>query len=312
LKDVTTEYNKEVFIVQYDDTDPADIKATINTLTSLTGGFYNLIMDNQAVADRYDLPNNATFFNDVIKNRFMASLVGSHAFLLNTTNTPVTLNGASTPTYLHTDDFTSPNFDNGGNYSIVNSRYSAPEDGNYLFRVTINIDIETTSLASDMRVKQTLQVGFPISQVVEVIMRDSIGNDILVNAGSYELTAEFNLTLATGDLVIARPIKFELFNAEALASKFIRFTPAIENTFECLQTPSSGATITKDSKDYKASIYSFEKKLSNSQLKQLIATPQFAFNINDDGFNNVGVWANNITLKLKDNTGEFETLTNLI
>ena len=86
-----------------------------------------------------------------------------------------------------------------------------------------------------------------------------------------------------------------------------------ENSFlECLTSPASGGTYSiSDLTLFKSSLFNFEKKLSQQQVDDLLETPYKAFNFNQDGTTNKKVWANEISINLKDNVASIEAISDI-
>lgn len=304
-----SKYNDELFLIQY--TDSVAYTFTKGVKLGVTGRFYNLELLNNAIAERYTLPGSGMKIIDVLTNTFYAQSTTNPCYDLYIGVDPLTVTDL-----LFTDDTIPPAYDNGGNYNSATNVYTAPTTGVYVFKnkyiVHLPFDFGLGG-GAQLRVTQNYEIASP-AQIFNVVCETVDGISLLhepINGGTvtYEVFAEQEVFMNSGETMES---SFTLGFVNILDSPTATICILAGSYFSCIATPDSGGEyIKRDGTDFKASLFSFDKKLTNAQFNSLRNTPYISFNINEDGFTNNQVWANNVTIKVSDLTGEFETITNL-
>jgi len=133
-----TSYDKDIFLIQY--TIPNGIivnneAVAWNDNTSATPVFYNKILTNANVSNRWDVQGNIAQYLNATDNRFMASSTMTMPFQTTVTLSPSYILQTPFNPYAFPDDSTPPNYDANANYNTATYRYTAQANGIYTFRV---------------------------------------------------------------------------------------------------------------------------------------------------------------------------------
>ena len=308
-------FDKKVFIVQYDS---SISEATKNLLTPLTGFYYNLDLANIIIAERYSLSSGMFSVLNSFEDRFKATATSNGLFNLNQFTDDIDPLPAFGPAneVEWNDDTNSPNFNSNSRFNSVNNTYTANSTGYYSFyvnwQVTIQI-LDKTDTNGVMLYQRVISLGSGIDQTTLMTIVGS-GIDHLGATGTYNVECYINdLFIEAGDTVYFIIADFGQ-NTTRTISSYCYFNIRFDSgSFgECLTTPISGGEYVPSNPDiFKASLFTFEKKMTQAEVDLLLDTPYKAFNFNQDGVNNKKVWANEISINLLDNTANIEAISDL-
>ena len=133
-----TSYDKDIFLIQYTIPNGSIVNneaVAWNDNTSATPVFYNEVLTNANVSNRWDVQGNIAQYLNATDNRFMASSTMTSAYQTTLTLGPSFLLQTPMNPYAFPDDSTFPNYDANGNYNTGTYRYTAQANGIYTFRV---------------------------------------------------------------------------------------------------------------------------------------------------------------------------------
>ena len=324
LNDTDT-YDDNLFIIQYTASTGA---ATKGQLPFGSPRFYNLVWTNLEVFNRYQLAFGGFSVLDSLQDKFRAT--STLDGVLNGTNYGFqTFVSQDVPTVSFSlifttslyDDSTSPNFDNNNRFFPNTNLYNVNQTGYYSFYYRIRFQIQNlviTSTSGNNRL-QVYQVAFtnPVLISSFTLLKDVNNNsiDFVFADGIYEYEGQVDdVFLVAGDTfnfptsVLGQTVPF-VAGVEEINGD-IKF---LSNSYvECVKTPTSGGQYGSNNPDiFKVSLFTFEKKMTQSQVDLLLDTPYKAFNFNQDGVNNKKVWANEISINLLDNTANIEAISDI-
>lgn len=266
--------------------------------------YYNEPLLNYQVLARHEIPSS-------LSQGIGADTDSFKAYKTNDTN--ATANGSLTP--VDFDDDTPPGFDTGGNYDIINFRYTAPADGAYKFNVNLEYIVDSLELAP---------FGFPgtgrLDIDITINRRDSGGTLIqsvtkpivhLVPTGTSVIkTATAEFFLEATDYVDV-DVVYSFLHAGAGNSLTILglYDTDKGSWFETLYTFNNGGTAdVTNLNDYKASALKFDYPITATQWNALKNNPTQGIYINNGG-NNTLCWIKNIKRNLKTGMATCEMIS---
>lgn len=273
----TTTHSEDIIFVDCED---VTASGTNYTSTAILGNpfnssppyFYNTRLMNNEVLDRWAslIPNSISSFQGTVNELFRASL---------TTNDPYSSNITVDP-YQFSDDYNFPNFDGNGivnNYgngtaqgtpvSAANSRYTCPNDGEYIFYVTLRL-----TYASN------LTTGSAI--VLVELHRKNAGGTLLQSIGAYQNFSGLGVQFVS--LSNQTP-----FNCDATDYVEVAVTVSVSNAgiiiagsggasyFSCISAPNSGGifNLLDNQRNIPIVKADFEYPIENSTFYDIEASP---------------------------------------
>lgn len=313
-------YDEDLFLIQYTSTNS---KATRTDIDGISGYIYNNEMLNGEVVNRYTFNGSVFTVVNNLEDRFRAAYFsadgddfsnGDELF----TTLDVLLSTPDINTYtslmIFNDETTSPNFDTNNRFNNATNVYTANTAGYYSFEMSfdMNITISSTNpyqpFPSETWVKFYLVVD---RSVADSFVVDEFSSGILNGAFYYaelDHSAIFKWTtyLNSGETMTVNKFHFYHFNADnqTLITSLEYLYPLTNSYLKCTASISTvfGVPLT-----FKSSLFSFESKLTNQQVKDLLNNPSnsFVFDVEKK------VWVNDITIQLKDNFATIEAISDL-
>lgn len=245
------QYVEELFLINCEHLSGTIYRAKqSNNLTGATPPyFYNQDLINSEIAKRFlgAVPSSvAKFLGTGTSGKFLASKT--------TTQRPP---NAYIPITFE-DDFNAPNFDDGNNYNITNSRYTFPGNGLFVFETNIHMFSNIASGLANYSVNIQVWDSAFTTLITEITMCDGS-----ISVGSHIVSCSASIFGLTGQKV------------RVVMSSFAIDVMPTGSNFACVQSVTGGGIYqTYDPKDYSALVHEFEYPISNSQYNALKNNPR--------------------------------------
>lgn len=315
-------YDEDTFFIECRYYDAATVQAIAyeNLVTNAaTPAFYNGMFANNKVAERYNLQGNIAQYlggNDVgfRASTTFSQLVANHTNAASTT--PVTIQ-STTSKAIFNDDSTSPNYDAAGNYSTVNYRYTSSSNGQYLFKIRVQIDAQTpTNVGFDYNRSWRVTVAFRRYNSSNTLLEDNLyyfpsETGLYQNAGlgTFVNDPSHIMYLDTGDYAeIWLTLESQPTNHQLASNGQYYFA----GEFYTEATVTGGGIYEEtDPKDYYVSRFEFNRPLDYTTFKLLKTDLSQSMTINHDGTTNVTAWIRKLDRKFSTGECKFELISNL-
>ena len=315
----------KIFLVQYELSTLDSVK---NSLSPINGYFYNVILTNIEIISRYNFSNNLNNKLFEFVDKFTAT--ASQAYYFNGTLYPnqVILGEVGVveppfsqpfqPIVSFLDESTPPNFDSGGNFDRVLNVYTAPATGLYSFNFNIKLLITIKYLTlpqggrptSDWMTQLYLRIVHSVTGTSWLLLKNVVTDlEGILESGRYTMEGTLSdVIMEAGDTISFQEMDY---GQNYPYNPFFRINHTINyeegSVAKCISNPNSGGEYLPANKDiFKASLFTFEKKMTQVQVNDLLETPYKAFTIN-----NKKMWANEISINLLDNTANIEAISDI-
>lgn len=313
-------FDDKLFLIQYD---VSITKATKNSITGLSGYFYNEELLNGNVINRYTFSGNTFSIVNSLSDKFKAvntddifDSVGSvslspPSLAVSAHNPSAILADADTFIPSFRDETTPPNFDTDSRWNGSTNIYTASVSGEYSFRIVLNLTyygVTTTPIGSPItnnRLKSTIICNASIQG--DMYFEETGNGWMVTSSGTYLPEFIFSVFLGAGETFYMGAYKAYLTDAN-VGNVNGGLLWNVGSYAECTANPTSGGDYTFGQPNtFKSSIFNFESKLTNGQVKLLLTNPANAFVFNDDK----KVWIEDISIQLKDNFATIEAVSDL-
>lgn len=330
MNNINKEWDNDVFILEINLTGPGVGLATKYTQVGASGYFYNGNFTNEKIANRNEFSGDAALYSGLDTSGFRAeitnrpySVFGNIGFRdFQQADTPVGPSPPQPPPQISpdiqakfNDDFTSPNYNLGLNYSATTTwAYTAPLAGSYYFYTEIVLKIFqpanflTLGINRKWRVRLKLK-QYDASNLVVASFTETFPSDTAyfgTGVGAYHFINSKYINCQIGDYVKV----FVSLESEPINRNFASEIRAlIDNSsiFKSLATTSGGGVVQAGSQNaYKASLFEFKNPLSNSEYKLLKQDLSKSVLLNHDGKSNKKGWLQKTSRNIS--TGEMDWL----
>ncbi len=234
---------------------------------------------------------------------------------------------SSTDLITFEDDYTLPNHDAGGNYTL-NSRYTAPSIGHYYFKTNLALDITTalTSTPFSSYINPNIKISFDLyiikynaaNTVIETYTKN-IPYVTFMHTGGYNIDGEKVFFLEVGDYVNVKfrwtSLPFKAYDAaghynNAPTNGNVTVLAGTSTYFKTTSTASNGTLTSGSSLDYNVYKLEFNRPLSNDEYSTLKLDLSKSVNVNYNGLNNKIGWIRKTTRNLYNSSMEWELISN--
>lgn len=314
--------------------------------SSATPVYYNSGLTNSSVSQNFNVYADLIQFISSNDIGFMATRNASFSFpehslpdySYNFAGYIIPLQSAEEIMY-YQDTTTPPNFNTAGNYTLL-SRYTAPADGQYLFKAQERIGVTTNN---------TTPIGFPVKNpniaikfTLYIKKYDAL--NVLIETYSKVLGGTYGAGISgTGYKVFTTPQEFTMFGEKvffletgdyvetslqfisiphkpynsagiylgAPTSGIVTVKSSTDTYFKTLSTEGNGTLVSGSSNNYNVERFEFNKSLSNSEYTTLKTDLGKSIDINHDGVSNKTVWIKKSVRKLATGEHNWEMISNL-
>jgi hypothetical protein len=310
----STDYDKDIFILETTYMYPFDSECVQGNPfgeLALSPRFYNASLMNSAVTPRYlgAVPNSiaqvlAGINDTCLILRTQLDVIKVSAPTTNiATYEPVQFNDKTTP----------PFNDPGGNFTLVNGRYTAVTVGGF-YRFESEFDIEyvfnNTTVAPTTA---TITITFLHKDVAnnplndtKVIFTETMEDGVFpISSKVYTYKAQSQMfSMAIGDYVhIAITVQWN--NVLSNVDNFL-YAQVKRGLFNTLYTSNGGGEVTAyDPDKYPAYQFEFEYPMSKDDFQLLLDQPNYAITLNTDGVNNFKGFIKEAKYKRKTGLAQF-------
>lgn len=288
----TDDYDNEIFVINAVD----DLAGTCNAvgtnwLQAAPPIFYNEQLNNYNIVSRfYDgIPNSLAQYLGNGDNTFRAYQFPMGAYTPAIINEPIIFT-----------DITPPNgFDAGGNYNTVLSRYVAPFQGLYTFRVQVGM-IATAAIPS---AATAVTFGVNVYDSLNILQSTTIFKPTFTTGGLYyDVSVDFN-SVYMGVSWYAQIAMLELTGGDST-------DPSNYIYFECINAANDGLINYVDEDKIAATKYSFKVPMTFDELKLIESNlpSLFPFERFGDSAKRYG-WIKSLRYNHKDNVADVTLIT---
>ena len=313
-----TSFDDELFLIRYDSSNNNAVATYYSTTTKY---FYNELMLNEQVAQRYTFNGALYAMIDSVSDRFRASFpsgtsgiqvgsVGGVPYDFYTFNSWAVK--FDFPDF--SDDSTAPNYDTDNRFNTSTNVYTAPEDGMYTFSVTLNVNWTSFTFSGTTYYSPWFVIERSVQGDYKEKFTDASGVELIFEgnyAYGYPMYCTLTTYLEAGETVTP---KFQTLNEDGYEGDvtYGSWSASGECVFECLSAPAAGGEYKSSGlSDFKTSLFTFEQKLTDQQVTDLLTNTNQAFTFNEDGVLNKKVWIDDITINIKDNFANIQAVSDI-
>jgi hypothetical protein len=329
LENGSENYDEDIFLIQYDggSLDNEAIAGDYFEATNPSARFYNEILLNSNVADRFQVLGNLVLETGLIQTAFRAQQNVGLNYIGDLGAIGDCEIAFPLQTFIFQDDTNPPNFDIGDDYDPLTGKYKAIDEGDHVFRSVFRINTFGNPGQSagrpgfdftlTLRVSNNLDTANPTSYLITQIFADSSTSAFSISpTDSFTIPLGVEITLV--EIIHTRIMQIDdeaTVRAQMEVCSTSAFTYAFGvnlSTFELIASPLAGGTYQiKDPDDYFVNLLE-----SNSILIDPVTWEDFKsdissrINISDDKDQVRVSFAKKITRKLASGESDIETLFN--
>ena len=320
LENNSTEFDEEIFLIQYDQTTGIATKGTYFPTLTPSNRFYNEQLLNSNVLARFNLLGNAVMNSGLPDTDFLASTTTPQngTVFVAVANPSNAITAYDEDAFPFQDDSTPPNFDTGNNYDNTTFEFTAPISGFYRFQSAITVEFfgytgginfnagllvaffrNGTTQITDAQVLFK-RLAFPTEPAFEI--PQGLPNGALfntgLNPGSFLITSSFTIFLDQGD-ILSTKVKLSIFAFQTGSLNF-----SLYGTFANILSPITGGIYEGNNPDL-LYIGQYDAKaipISESQWADILANPQGFIEIDTNGSDKRIAYIKTITRNV--NTGQ--------
>jgi hypothetical protein len=320
LENNSTEFDEEIFLIQYDRTTAIATKGTYFPTLTPSNRFYNEQLLNSNVLARFNLLGNAVMNSGLQDTDFLASTTTPEngTVLVAVANPSSAITAYDNDEFPFQDDSTPPNFDTGNNYDNTTFEFTAPISGFYRFQSAITVEFfgytgginfnagllvaffrnGTTQITDTQALFRRLQ--FPNEPAFEIPQNPLTGAlfSTGLNPGSFLITSSFTIFLEQND-TLSTKVKLSIFAFQTGSLNF-----SLYGTFANILSPITGGIYEGNNPDllYVGEYEAEGIPISDTQWDDILANPQGFIQIDTDGTDKRIAYIKNMTRNV--NTGD--------
>jgi len=307
-------YDNNLFFIQtifYDPGGYTRATAAVDPVTNTLPFFYNKNLQNNFIAERYNLQGDIALYLGSADDLFRAektvyqdiSADFAGVGLINPTPTVSAL-------ILFENDSTGGNFDVNGNYNNTTFRYTSPASGSYEFVSEISIDVNGYGLVD-------IQVCYNVYDAGNVLQSQQFGEFNFCDMGAvgdppsskeFLIKGSKNIFLISGWYVTVSLSAISNINS----SIFYHFYALATSFFSCTESINGGGVYQSEVPgDYFVSKFEFAAPISNDEYVTMKADLSKAVVINNDGQTNRTTWIRKLVRKLATSETKWEMISSI-
>jgi len=304
-------YDENIFFVQIDST-TLDAIINVDPITLVDPYYYNDKLQNNKVAERFNLQGNIALYLGNNDDTFRAQNTGlqdisaDYAIPFDTTANIISQKIA------FQNDSLGLNFDTNNNYNNLLFKFTSPASGSYNLESTINIIINGAGTLGSV----LAQVVFNVYTAGGVLERTEFCpqynfTPVFIPAPTYAVFGAKNIYVPAGFYVeCCLSLISYSFTGGVLVTTVNSLVVITNSYFTCTQSVNGGGVYqVEDPADYFISKFEFESQLSKTNYDLIKSDLAKAIIINHDGSTNKKTWIRKTVRTMATGAMKFEQIS---